>query len=199
VPLPVQKIEVYDFAHLSVRKTPFPHGIISPFLKPDLGLAVLNWFESKARWRLVETDFYEQYEFDIGDVTIPIELDFLKDLTLLRRLRFWVESAFSVALSGNVDLTAHKLLPGQRIRLHNDFLPGQESHRIVVQLNRGWTFEDGGVLMLFDGMEPESVKSIISPIHNSAFTFAISPNSNHAVSKINRGERYTLVYSFYAE
>lgn len=50
--------------------------------------------------------------------------------------------------------------------------------------------------MLFSGPEATEVARIIRPIHGSATAFEISPTSFHAVSTIQMGARYTLVYSF---
>ena len=108
-----------------------------------------------------------------------------------------VQDAFEVVLSDRIDVTAHKLLPGQRIRLHNDYIPGAETHRVLVQLNRGWEDENGGLLMFFNSSDPADIHRILRPSHNSCVAFEISPDSNHAVTTIHGGERFTLVYSFY--
>jgi Rps23 Pro-64 3,4-dihydroxylase Tpa1-like proline 4-hydroxylase len=108
------------------------------------------------------------------------------------------EELFFVKLTDQVDVTAHKLIKGHTIRLHNDFIPGQETHRLLIQLNRNWKDENGGFLLFFNSSDPQDIHRVIRPIHNSSAGFAISPKSNHAVSTIHDGERYTLVYSFYA-
>ncbi len=91
-----------------------------------------------------------------------------------------------------------KLVNGHTIRLHNDFIPGRETHRLLIQLNRNWQDENGGFLLFFNSSAPEDIHRVIHPVHNSSVGFAISPKSNHAVSTVYNGERYTLVYSFYA-
>ncbi len=97
-----------------------------------------------------------------------------------------------------VEVTAHKLVSGQTIRVHNDYRPKGETHRLLIQLNRGWADEQGGLLLLFGSAGANDVRRILRPTHRSAMAFAISPLSFHAVSTIQRGERYTLVYSFQA-
>jgi hypothetical protein len=84
---------------------------------------------------------------------------------------------------------------GQTIRIHNDYIGGEETHWILVQINRGWDDANGGMLMLFDGPRMEDVARVVRPLHASATGFEISPPSFHAVSTIHSGERYTLVYS----
>ncbi|MGJ3628150.1 2OG-Fe(II) oxygenase family protein [Sphingomonas sp. MMS24-JH45] len=73
-----------------------------------------------------------------------------------------------------------------------------ESRRVLLQLDHGWSVDNGGLLMLFADDQPESVTTAILPSHASAFAFEISARSYHAVSTIRAGERYTLVYTFRA-
>ena len=89
-------------------------------------------------------------------------------------------------------------MPGQRIAIHNDYLIGEETHRLIVQVNRGLKDEDGGFFMLFNSFDASDVHRVLRPIHGSAIGFEISPASHHAVSRLYGEERYTLVYSFYA-
>ena len=100
-------------------------------------------------------------------------------------------------MSERIDITAHQLVPGQRIRLHNDFIPGYETHRLLIQLNQGWDVANGGLLMFFNSADPADIHKIFLPLHNSAVVFAISASSYHAVTPLSGGERFTLVYSFY--
>lgn len=94
------------------------------------------------------------------------------------------------------EINAHKLVGGQTIRIHNDFIGGEETHRVLLQINRGWDDAMGGMLMLFAGPRVEDVARMVRPTHASATSFEISPTSFHAVSTIHAGERYTIVYSF---
>jgi hypothetical protein len=68
----------------------------------------------------------------------------------------------------------------------------------LIQLNRGWDEANGGLLMLFRGPEVEALDQIVPPTSRSAFGFEISNSSFHAVSQVHQGDRYTLVFSFYA-
>ena len=90
-------------------------------------------------------------------------------------------------------------MEGQTIRIHNDYVEGHETHRLLIQLNDGWTDENGGMLMLFGSASHRDLKRVVRPLHGSALSFEISPDSYHAVSTIHGGERFTLVYSFKAQ
>jgi hypothetical protein len=53
--------------------------------------------------------------------------------------------------------------------------------------------------MLFRGPEVETLDDVILPTSRSAFGFEISTASYHAISQVHQGDRYTLVFSFYAD
>jgi len=180
-------------------ETPFPHILASEGLCSDYAVALLRWLETDAPWVLVEESFYEQYEFSLRNVKLPAEAASLISVESLARLRALIEKWFTTRLSEKVDVTAHKLVAGQTIRIHNDFIPGQETHRLLVQLNRGWADENGGLLMFFNSPDPRDLKRVFRPTHNSCVAFEISRKSLHAVSTIHGGQRFTLVYSFFAE
>lgn len=191
--------KAHDFSLIELFSVPFPYFFSPAALTEEASSLVLEWLEDCTSWKLKETDFYEQHEFSFWDVEVPAHLSFLKESSFLGMLKAWMEELFEVRLQQRLDYTAHKLIPGQRIRIHNDYIPRCETHRLLIQLNRGWTEENGGMLMFFNSPDPADVHRIFGPTHNSAVGFAISPDSNHAVSTIHSGERFTLVYSFYAE
>lgn len=178
-------------------EAPFLHSFSPNTFNTEFSMELLSWLEKSAPWSLVETDFYEQYEFSFYDINLPSKLLSLVDDEYLNQVKQFMENEFAITLDDKIDCTAHKLIPGQRIRLHNDFIMGMETHRLLIQLNRGWIDENGGMLMLFNSTDPNDLGKIYRPIHNSAFAFEISAKSNHAVSTIKGGERFTLVYSFY--
>lgn len=157
----------------------------------------LTWLETEAPWTLTATDFYEQYEFSFSDVVVPPYLQALISPSALTSLRHQLCDHFAQPLSARVEVTAHKLICSQTIRIHNDFISGGESHRLLLQLNRGWKPDYGGYLMLFSGPQPECLSKVIEPVNGSIQAFSISPHSYHAVSTVHFGERFTMVYSFY--
>ena len=177
---------------------PFDH-FVAGGRQPNAYRAWLDWLEEDAPWELTTTGFYEQYEFSLLHVSLAPIVRILACQETLTTLRHQMARHFCHPLSERVDVTAHKLLPNQTIRIHNDFLPGGESHRLLLQLNRGWEPECGGYLMFFSGPDPETVTKLVEPKHGSVQAFAISPRSYHAVSTVHEGERYTIVYSFYLD
>ena len=179
-------------------KHPFAHFVGDGKVHPVSNLW-LDWMELDAPWNLTNAEFYEQHELDLLHVPLPAVLrKFVCPETLIS-LSALMFNQFHQSLSSNVDVTAHKLVAGQTIRLHNDFIPGGESHRLIVQINRGWEPSRGGYLMLFSGPNPETVSKVLEPTNGSVLGFAISSQSYHAVSTVHGGERYSIVYSFYPE
>ena len=176
---------------------PFPYVVSSEGLDTAVSDRILAWLESAAPWQLVETDFYEQFEFSLSDSQLPPGLAFLRSSDFLAAMKARMAALFGTVLGDRVDATAHRLVPGQRIRLHNDFIAGAETHRLMIQLNRGWKDEYGGFLLFFNSADPSDLHKVFRPVHNSAVGFAITPESYHAVSTLHAGERFTLVYSFY--
>jgi len=187
-----------DLSEAVVRLQPFPHFTVSQALSKESEQAFLAWLESEAPWQLSVMDFYEQYEFDFKDVNLPERLKHFFSESGLDELRNRVGALLGASLKPTIDITAHKLNQTQRIRIHNDARPGGETHRFLIQLNRGWDEANGGMLMLFSGPEVEALDAIIPPVSRSAFGFEISNASYHAVSQVHQGDRYTIVFSFYA-
>jgi Rps23 Pro-64 3,4-dihydroxylase Tpa1-like proline 4-hydroxylase len=188
-----------DLSAAIPRTKPFLYFTADRVVTADLELALLEWFESQAPWRLMVMDFYEQYEFDFRDADLPLHLKPLFCEETLAELRQNVGTLLGSSLKRRIDITAHKLNRSQKIRIHNDARPDGETHRFLIQLNRGWDEANGGLLMLFGGPEVETLEEVISPTSRSGFGFEISNSSYHAVSQVYQGDRYTLVFSFYAD
>jgi 2OG-Fe(II) oxygenase superfamily len=176
---------------------PFRYATFRYCLSPATADRVLTWFETSAPWKHVTTDFYEQYEFSCWDTTDPVA-ELLRSDTLLSALRRELSDLFGRELRPDATVVAHRLLPGHRIEIHNDHLEDGETHRFVVQLNRGLRDADGGFFMLFNSRDPSDVHDILRPSSRSGFAFEISPDSYHAISQMHGNVRYSVVYSFFA-
>jgi Rps23 Pro-64 3,4-dihydroxylase Tpa1-like proline 4-hydroxylase len=185
-----------SLAVAELRCDPFPHTVMTDVIGNDLANAALRWMETDALWTLRVASFYEQWELNIDAEKLPAPLAPLVSPTTVSQLAHTMLQPLAEKTWDLSEVTAHKLVPGQTIRIHNDYLEAQESHRLLIQLNRNWTDSQGGFLMLFGSSRPEDVRRVVRPLHGSGFAFAISPRSFHAVSQVQDGERFTLVYSF---
>jgi hypothetical protein len=181
----------------SVETSPFRFATFLRCLSPELGDALLAWFEGDAPWRLTRTEFYEQYEFSCWDSSSPLAA-FLTSREILGVVRAEMTEIFDRRFEGGVDVVCHRLLPTQKIGIHNDYIPGQETHRLTIQVNRGLTDTDGGVLMLFNGNDAADIHELLHPLSLSGFAFEISADSHHAVSQVHGGVRFSVIYSLRA-
>ena len=187
-----------DLSGVHLETDPFPFSVLPEALSAEVEQGTLSWFERAAPWSLTEESFYSQHEFDMRDVELPSRIAQLTADTTIASMRDSISRLFKRRLRPSVDITAHRLTKGQRIRIHNDYLEDGETHRLIVQLNRGWTVGDGGHMMLFGGPQPEDVRVVLAPVSRQTLIFEISRRSHHAVSEVVRGERYSIVYSFHA-
>ena len=182
-----------------VRDEPFPHVTHVAPLSAALCATALDWMETDAPWTLQVASFYEQWELHLEAETAPCAIAGLISSETIRCLRELMLAPLTSERLTLTEVTAHKLLPGQTIRVNNDYLAHGETHRLLLQLNRGWDDAQGGLLMLFGSASAQDVRRILRPVHGSAVAFPITANSFHAVSTIQDGARYTLVYSFKVE
>ena len=187
-----------DLTLADFREEPFHYGLFRSVFVAQANAALLEWLEDSDAWKLVQTDFYEQYEFCVDDVHLPKTVGFLQLPLIRAELCEEMGALFKVELSSDVRILAHKLVPDQHIGIHNDVIEGGETHRLTVQLNRGLADEDGGFFMLFNSADSSDIHRILKPFNNSALAFAIAERSNHAVSVQRSGVRFTLVFCFNA-
>jgi len=186
-----------DLGERTVFDNPFAHATFGTCLPPATGEVVLTWLETEAPWGLKRTDFYEQFEFDCRDSRSAVA-SFLTSGSVLELVRSAMEGVFAKTFKDEISVVCHKMVQGHRIGIHNDFLDGEETHRLIVQLNRGLSEEDGGFLMLFSSDDAANVRKVLRPLHLGGFAFEISKDSFHAVSKIHSDVRYSLIYSLRA-
>lgn len=185
-----------DLDSITFEASPFEH-FTGHCETPAASMEWLDWLEREAPWELTKTEFYEQYEFSLLHAPLSAHVRYLACPETLIALRRQMSEYFRQPLDERVEVTAHKLVSKQTIRMHNDYIPGGESHRLLLQLNRSWEPSYGGYLMFFSGPGPETISKLVEPRHRSVQAFAISPRSHHAVSTVHAGERFTIVYSFF--
>lgn len=187
---------ILDFSTVTIEESPFKHFSLVSVLKNEIESELLKWFESTDAWGYTETDFYTQYEFSFFDVDVPERLQCLLDNLTVSSIENEFKKVYNTSSLQLVGVTAHKLVDGYRMGVHNDFIGDEETHRFLIQINDNWDENKGGYLMLFNSTEAEDVSKIVLPLNNTGFGFEISPKSYHAVSTVYDFSRYTLVYTF---
>jgi hypothetical protein len=189
------------FDEIELVTTPFPHFAQPDFLGEEIGLELLQWCECCAPWKdNTIPGFYEVSDCNLRHVAVPPLIADLVNEPFLFELRMLIASLFGARIGEQVDVTVHRMLSGQRIGIHTDYGDQARSHRLVIQLNRGWSLSDGGLLMFLNSADANPCSDsyvCYRPVHRSAAAFEISPRSHHAVTRVNNGCRYTLTYSFH--
>jgi Rps23 Pro-64 3,4-dihydroxylase Tpa1-like proline 4-hydroxylase len=180
---------------LRFNETPFPHFSLTQVFSQESAAALYKWFEECDLWSYRQTTFYTQYEFSLIGLELPQTLNFLNIEDTLSFLTRQFEESFGRNLKV-IEITAHKLINGYRMGVHNDFIGKDETHRLVIQINSNWAERNGGYLMLFNSERPDDVSRIVKPLNNTGIGFEISEKSFHAVSTVHDFTRYTLVYTF---
>jgi hypothetical protein len=183
---------------LYMCERPFPHFHGKKCLESDKANALLRWFETGVQWRFHRSHFFQLFESHLADQQPPTGCRWLFDDNWLTPLRTRVGRLLGARLDERVLIVGHRLVPGQELCIHNDEpATGTETHRLLIQLNHGLDSDDGGDLLFFDRYDPGAVYRVWRPIHNSCVGFALSHRSFHAVTKIVKRVRYTLVISFW--
>lgn len=186
------------FEQTEIENQPFKHFAVNVILNNGLEVDIHNWFEETDLWGLTEMDFYTQFEFSLFDVQLPEALKCLISEETLARIKNEFSNAFGSLNYEIVGVTAHKLINGHKIGVHNDFIGDEETHRLLIQINPGWEDDNGGFLMLFNSQDSQDLNKIVRPLNNTGFAFEITDKSYHAVSTVYDYSRYTIVYTLRA-
>ncbi len=166
---------------------PFPFFSVDAAFSKEQCAALERLFVQDAEWQHRDGAFYR---CSLRDVTEAIPATFHAEI--LARMR----EITGLPLIERFMVTAQRMLPGHVIGIHSDRpLLGYEIARLVVQLNRQWQAEHGGVLELFASPESEAVCRV-NPEHNKAFGFLLHAESYHGVTEVTQ-PRQTVVFNFW--
>ena len=199
---PLSKTGVLGPFHVSEAiAKPFPYFVVDDVLERVHADSLLAWLESCREWELTHTRFYDQYEFLVRQgeqrAEMPEECKPLFSQAALGELAALVGEHLGTERCTIFRVVAHLLTPGQGIGIHDDDKGiGPPIFRFVLQLCHSYDDQNGGQLGLFVDHDLDRVIHIARPLHNTGCAFAIGPASQHAVSEVRRGNRYTLVYTF---
>jgi hypothetical protein len=167
--------------------TPFPFFYDNSAFSAGQCTALEDLFLQDGDWQHRDGAFYR---CSLRDVTEHIPAAFQTEV--LARMR----EITGLPLTNRVLVTAQRMLPGQVIGIHSDRpLVGYEIARLVVQLNKQWQAEHGGVLELFSSPESEAVFSV-NPEYNKAFGFLLHVDSYHGVTETIQ-PRQTVIFNFW--
>lgn len=166
---------------------PFPFFCVDSAFSEDQCAVLEALFLHTNDWQHRDGAFYR---CSLCDVTGKIPASFQAEL--LARMR----EITGLPLVDRVVVTAQQMLPGQVIGIHSDRpLLGYEIARLVVQLNRQWQPDHGGILELFSSLHGKAVFSV-DPEYNKAFGFLLHAESYHGVTEVTQ-PRQTVVFNFW--
>ena len=171
------------------HRNPYPYFTAEPAFSPTVCARLEGLFEQDdLPWLEHGGAFYEVRNCDL---TTRLEPD------LLTAMADRVRTLTGLPLTSRVAVTAQTMAPGQRVGVHSDRpLVGFEAVRLVVQFNRDWQLEDGGILQVHDDEAGTRVCARQAPRFNSAFGFIMHPGSYHSVTETAKPRR-TLVFNFW--
>lgn len=175
-----------DPAHTT---TPFPFFTTDAALPAADAWALHALFDKPRDWQEHRTFYRAQ----LCDVTseVPQALR----TALVARMR----AVTGLDLLPPVAVTIQTMEPGQGADVHTDRpLVGYEAVRLVLQLNPTWAPAHGGLLRMHHTKDapPEAAFLTRPPRFNSAFGFAMTPRSFHAVDDTAHHRR-TAVFNFW--
>jgi hypothetical protein len=171
------------------RSSPFPHQLIAPIFENRVEGVLLDLLDS-FEWERRETGFYR---FDIPTLAQDRARtrDVVSGSKLLNERRSEFERVFDCRLSQSFRLEIHRYVDGCGIGPHTD--AGTPEVRFVMNLNRAWKPEDGGVWILSsDLVFRRDCCSYLPSLSNTGFVFSTSKASYHALSTYSAGTIYGL-------
>lgn len=174
---------------------PFPHVFCPQILVPKVADEIQQELEF-ASWRLVETEFYQQYEFSLLDCSYALgpSLTAFRDVVLSGEFVLLLSRLTGHAGLRIVDIACHKSTKGQAIGIHTDYSEDEEICRLTLHFNESWKLEEGGLFVVFGSENPNSAVAAFLPEMNTAILFEISEQSFHAVTCVDgMRPRYSIV------
>ncbi len=166
---------------------PFPFFCVDSAFSEDQCAVLESLFLPTHDWQHRDGAFYR---CSLCDVTKDVPASF--QAAILARMR----EITGLPLVDRVVVTAQRMLPGHVIGIHSDRpLLGYEIARLVVQLNKQWQPDHGGVLELFSSPEGKAVFRV-DPEYNKALGFPLHAESYHGVTEVTQ-PRQTVVFNFW--
>lgn len=173
---------------LMTRDLPFKHVIFASLLSDR---------RERSTIRLLEETAWQEHSGSFFRFRIPIERDtrsqfieHLRDVFLSASMISVIEELFECRLGKEVQLEVHKYLAGDGIGPHTD--SSRPEIRCVLNLNRSWRKEDGGIWILASDASLRTSAAFLPALSNTGFIFSTCDRSFHALSKYNGKEIYGL-------
>lgn len=109
------------FKGISSFNYPYKHIFVQELFSKGYAEKLLAWLESTNQFVPVEDTFYKQSMLPINHETLPKELSTILSNENKMKIKSIVEKAFDTTFHSNYVITAHKILKGEGIDIHNDY------------------------------------------------------------------------------
>jgi hypothetical protein len=160
------------------RALPFAHHLVAPAFEDSVANLLLDLFDS-IDWTRCGCSFY-RLDIPARDGDKHAIRETLRRSTQVVERRRLFEKTYGLRLSQMSGLEIHRYSEGSGIGPHTDAQPPEL--RQVVNLNRGWSLDRGGVWILASDPNLREGKSYLPALSNTGFAFPTSSRSFHALS-----------------
>jgi hypothetical protein len=109
-------------------------------------------------------------------------------------IRTELACGLEIELTKPVRLGLQKYVDGSGIGPHTD--SDLKVARFILNLNRGWTLNQGGIWLLSDNDQFLPAPMFVAPKNNAGFGFVPARNTYHALSERVASESYALIFEF---
>jgi hypothetical protein len=182
---------------LECHDLPYKHFVFEDFFGKENAAFVTERLQEIKQWtyRVGGTDDMWEHKFTQGAADELSAYLF----SAVGPIRTLMEDEFGVELSHAVtDISAHKLMAGQRVAVHSDNPTlGNPTHHFIVNFTPAYAGEMSGYGLICYQKSLEAVHTALQPVADTGFAFEANNHSFHAVSKVLKGPRFTVVYSFW--
>lgn len=160
------------------RALPFAHHLVGPAFENSVANVLLDLFDA-IDWTRRGCSFY-RLDIPARDGDKDAIRETLEGSAQVVERRRLFEEKYGLCLSQTCGLEIHRYSEGCGIGPHTDAEPPE--FRQVVNLNRGWSLDRGGVWILASDSKLREGRSYLPALNNTGFAFPTSSRSFHALS-----------------
>ncbi|KAM4614559.1 prolyl 3-hydroxylase OGFOD1 [Discoglossus pictus] len=191
-----ERREPGEYGCLVLDCTPFPHGVVRPFLENSEFLEELREELLALNFHPKSNDLYKfKQSQDLKKRKEP-HIKALRQL-LYEDFRQWLSDITGVELESTVDISCAQYNYTDVLLCHDDELEGRR-FAFILYLVPEWAEQDGGSLDLYntdERVQPGSIVKSLVPSWNTLAFFEVSPVSFHQVSEVLNEEKCRLSVS----
>lgn len=168
---------------------PFQFILFSDVLSENEFIAI-NTRLDKMSWEVVDKEFYCFNTLKKNEEFYKLT-NLLSSSYSITNLIYEAKKELGIPNSTFLGFDIHKYEKDSSIGAHTDDSIGEA--RVVLNINKGWIEEDGGVWVLSNDSTMRVETQYLSPINNTAYGFVASNETFHALSRRYDNHSYAIV------